>query len=117
MIFDNAPSEQELARAAEAARRAGFGQAAGPGSAPQGYPVSIMNIPGGSPHELVSIDEGKLYGDRVVATPCGSDEHSGAIQGPESKRGSRPIGYGAKDQKKNSPLDETLEHMISDTSR
>jgi hypothetical protein len=67
--------------------------------------------------EVISIDEGAMFGDRVVSDPCGSDEHSGAVQGPESKRGSRPIGYGAADQKKNSPLDEALEHMLEDTSR
>ena len=66
--------------------------------------------------EVITVDEGAMFGDRVV-DPCGSDEHSGAVQGPESKRGSRAIGYGAVDQQKNSPLDETLEHMLDDTSR
>lgn len=81
--------------------------------------ITKLHIPGGSMHELVSVDEGALYGDKVVA-PCGSEMHSGstpALEASKSKRMNRPIGYGSDDEHRNSPLEETLEHMLSDTGR
>lgn len=67
--------------------------------------------------EIIKIDEGAMFGDRVVSNPCGSDEHSGAVQGPVIPRMNRPIGYGAKDEQRNTPLEETLEHQLDEKGR
>ncbi len=66
--------------------------------------------------EVIRIDEGAMFGDRVVS-PGGSDEHSGALQGPVIPRVNRPIGYGATDEQRNTPLEETLEHQLEEKGR
>ena len=66
--------------------------------------------------EVITIDEGAMFGDRVVA-PMGSDAATGAVQGPVIPRFNRPIGYGSDDEHRNSPLEETLEHMLDQKGR
>ncbi len=82
-----------------------------------GWKPKPHHVATGSMHEIVHIDEGAMFGDRVVSDPCGSEEHSGAVQGPVEPRVNRPLGYGAADQKRNTPLEETLEHQLEEKGR